>query len=100
MELNRNEVNLLLYVETCLVDSRGNIESARMNEADWKIMDDWKEKALIDFGRRPFNDIRNRPVGTTAKTHWVRFTVQAWQLAHKCRRERAERYVVNLEESQ
>ena len=97
-ELTKGEKNILLYLETCLVDSRGFIQPARMNDTDWEIMDGMKEGGLIDFGRRLYKDIRAYSIGAGgAKTHWVKFSDQAWQLAHKCRQERGERHVDTLE---
>ena len=99
-KLNKDEASILTYLETCLVDSRGNLQPTRMNDIDWKIMEEWKAKGLIDFGRRSFKDIKKYPHGVGGpKTHWVRFTNQAWELAHKCRQERGERHVDTLEDN-
>lgn len=95
MKMNKNEASILTYLETCLVDSAGKIVSARMNAEDWAIMEKWKDKGLIDFGRRPFKDIPNT---RTASTHWVRFSESAYRLAYKCRQERAERHTPTLKE--
>ena len=96
--LTKDEKNILLYLEACLVDSGGFIQPARMNDTDWEIMSGMKEGGLIDFGRRPYKDIRAYSTGAGgAKTHWVKFSNEAWQLAHKCRRERAERHIATLE---
>lgn len=99
MSLTKDEANIILYLETCLVDNRGYIQPARMNDTDWDIMNEWKRKGLIDFGRRLYKDITKYPTGAGgAKTHWVKFSNEAWQLAHKHRRERAERHTTTLEE--
>jgi len=98
-ELTKDEKGILLYLETCLVDRRGFIQPVRMNDTDWEIMDEWKSKGLLDFGRRPYKDIKTYPAGAGgAKTHWIKFSAQAWEIAHKCRRERAERHIDTLEE--
>jgi len=88
-EFTRAEKSLLLYFETCLVDSCGKVISAKMNEDDFKITKKWKEEKFIEFQRIPFNEInKNTPFPIT---HTIRFTNKAWELAHQYRRERAER---------
>lgn len=99
MSLTKDEANILLYLETCLVDHRGFLQPVRMNSIDWTIMERWKKDKLIDFGRRAYKNITKYPAGAGgARTHWVQFTDKAWTLAYRYRRERAERHTATLEE--
>jgi len=100
-ELNKDQISLLLYMETCLVDERGKMKSARMNEADFMNMKSWKEAGFIDAGRLPGSEVfdldNQAQVVSIRNTHWVRFTDEAWVLAHRLRRERAERYIDTIQ---
>jgi len=99
MELTKDEANILLYLETCMVDHRGFIQPKRMNNTDWTIMERWKKEKLIDFGRRAYEDITRYPISVGgARTHWVQFTEKAWTLAHRYRQERAETHIATLKE--
>jgi len=94
-EMSKDEKSLLLYFETCLVDSYGRVEGQRMNNDDVKIAERFAKMDLIKFGRLSFKAIqklRGDPHGHIY-THYVRFTDKAWELAHKFRRERSERMI-------
>ena len=88
--LNRDEENLLLYFECCLVDDEGLVEGKRMNEEDFKIAKQMASEGFIAFGRRPFADIQKSV--NPGFTHWVRFTEDVWNIAHGLRRRKAERH--------
>ena len=81
----RREQSFLMYLESCLVDNYGMMEGVRFNkeEADWAS--EWTKLRLIEFGRIAYKDIRG------GNTHWVRFSDDAWELAHRFRRERSDR---------
>ena len=98
--MNKNEKSILLYLETCLVDQRGRVESQRMNEEDFENIEKFKKENLIDFGRIPFKELEklNKLSGPRIYTHWIKSTDEAWKSAHKFRRERAEKYIATLEE--
>jgi len=87
-EYSKNEKSLLLYLETCLVDNRGKVQSAHMNDIDFTITKKWKEEKLIEFRRVPYHEITT--AGVFPQTHTIKFTDKAWKLAHQFRRERAE----------
>jgi hypothetical protein len=89
---NKDEINLILYLETCLVDRGGYVENIRMNDVDRDIIKCWTKEGFIQFGRVKFYEIK----GT--KTHHVQFSDEAWQTAHSCRRIRAERETTTLTE--
>ncbi len=84
--------NLILYLEICLVDNQGCICSIRMNNVDWDIMEELKKEGLINYGRLHSKYIRNQTQrNLDLRSHWVEFNEQTWDIAHKLRKERAER---------
>lgn len=86
--MNKDERSLLTYFESCLVNQRGYCEARRMNEVDFEIAGQWVDVGFVQFRRRPAKDI----VGTTTvRAYEVRFSEEAWELAHIERRRRAER---------
>jgi len=95
-KMTRDEKNLLLYFEACLVDQNGYICGARMNEVDFGIAKRWNEEKFISFGRIPFHDIDQTK--SIPNTNWVRLTEDAWVIAHQLRKERSERMIKKLEE--
>lgn len=92
-ELTRDEVSVLLYFETCLVDRRGHFSTRQMNDEDFAIAKRWREEGFISYGRIPYKEIRAMKAGSplTRSTHWVQFTDAAWKIAYRERRIRAER---------
>jgi len=93
--MNKDEQNLLMYLETCLVDYRGKVTGARMNSIDFDIAKGWIKDKLIEFQRIPFREINKEspfPV-----THTVKFSSKAWEFAQQFRRERAEKSVDTME---
>ncbi len=87
-KMTRDERSLLLYFESCLVNQRGTCEPLRMNESDFEIAKQWTAVGFVQFRRRPAKQL----VGTgTTRTHAVRLSEEAWELAHMERRRRAER---------
>ena len=97
-EFSQKEKSLLLYFETCLVDTYGGkVQGARMNGEDIEIAKKFEQLGLIKFERIPFREIdrlRKKLDMAIPYTHTVRFIDEdAWTLAHRWRRERAERCV-------
>ena len=90
MDLTKEEVALLLYLETCAVDHRGRIDTQRMNAADFVLAESWKARGIINFGRIIIADQRFT-VGMRVGTHWVQFTDAAFLVVARLRQERAER---------
>lgn len=90
MDLSRDEQSCLLYLETCMVDQHGRCEGVRMNAADQEAVKKFVEQGLLEFGRIPLKEIP-RPDGRVQNTNWVKFNDGAWELAHKLRRQRADR---------
>jgi len=94
-EQNRNwKNNLLLYLETCMVDHGGLFRWNKIGD-DEKFLDEFKEEGLIDYSRRPFKEIEKMrynmgPAGPF--THILtKFTEEAWIKATELRRARAAR---------
>ena len=82
--VNRRKKSLLLYFETCLVDNEGFVNGLRINQEEVEWAKTWVDSGLITFGRVLFKEI------IFNNTHEVRFSDEAWNLAHQFRRERAE----------
>ncbi len=91
--MNKGQQSLLMFLETRIVDHAGKVAGAHMNGEDFDQAQSWREEGLIKFGRIPTADI-NRPQiahRSGTNTNWVRFTDEAWKLAHRFRRERGDR---------
>jgi len=91
--MNKTERSLLIYLETCLVDRTGHVDTRRMNKEDMDIAKKWNEEEFIAFGRLKFHyieDLQSNPPIIHA-THWVSFSDKAWELAAQERRARAGR---------
>jgi len=93
LDLNKNERSLLLYLETCLVDGLGRVESIRMNKTDFTIIKKWKNTKFIAFGRLRFKAIERLRKYGHQYTHYVRLSEEAWALVHQLRRERSDRLI-------
>ena len=94
MELTtKDEKSLLLYLETRAVDYSGRVDGRHMNNDDMKIAKGWSESGFIRFGRLLCAEIRSlqERYGKRVSTHWVELTDEAWQFAHKLRKEKAIR---------
>jgi len=84
-ELTKDQQTTLLYLETRLVDFAGRVNGAHLNASDRLWIDQMKEEKFLDFGRIVIQH-HNRDGSA-----WVTFSDEAWELAHKLRRERADR---------
>lgn len=106
--MTKDEESLLLFFETCLVDHGGEVKTVHMNDADFAIAGRWHDRGYIAWGRMRGKwivsqrakavtgpDLRTR---STAVTHWVRFSGEAWRDAARLRRERAERLMSRSEQ--
>jgi len=81
--MTKEEINLLLFFETCAVDSCGKINTAHMNENDFEIAKKWDQTEFVRFGRIASADINND------KTHWCLLSQDAWKKAAEARMNRA-----------
>lgn len=102
MTLTKDQTSLLLYVEACVVDDRGYLDSRKMNADDFALLRDFIESGVVKehpdvlpSGRVPRAVIEGRvAAGTTLaryKTTRVVLTDEGWRLAHEARRARGER---------
>lgn len=97
--LTKDQLSLLLYLETCAVDARGVVDQLHMNADDCAQAEEWTKTAFIFYRRRPMADF----VATERKqpTHVVTLSPKAWKLVHAERRARAERHLpIGIEASQ
>jgi hypothetical protein len=82
---HKDQVTLLLYLETRAVDHGGVVDIDHMNNDDVMQAKLWADSRYIGFGR-----IRAPVFG-----HWVELSDEAWDDAHRFRRERAARMLAN-----
>jgi hypothetical protein len=82
--MKKEELSLLLFLETCAVDYGGRVDSRRMNKEDFAIVDEWKKSSYVLFGRIYSKDI-------TDSSHWVELSNVAWNDAHAERKARFNR---------
>lgn len=94
-KMTKDERTLLLYFETCLVESSGKVNCQRMNEIDYGIAKKWTDEKFISFKRIPHKDVVN--LGMQTNTHQVLFTEEAFTIALLLRKERALRHSELLE---
>jgi hypothetical protein len=83
--LTKDEASLLLYLETCAVDYGGKVDLRHMNPLDLMALANWTNAGFVDSGRIRFKDIHFH------RSYWVVLSDEAWEMAHKLRRERCER---------
>ena len=85
--MSKEELSLLLFLETRAVDNGGLVATPHMNAADFDIIERWKQIGFIKFGRLTRESINN----LRGSTHWVELSDDAWRLAHEERRARYAR---------
>jgi|TARA_Y100000310_G_scaffold213229_1_gene214132 hypothetical protein len=85
MLLNKDQLSLLLYLETRLVDHSGRVDARHMNREDIECAEKWNSSGFIEFGRIITEHCNKYG------SHWVTFSDDAWNAAHLERRARALR---------
>ena len=83
--MNRAEKSLLLYIETCAVDSSGRMDTLKINAEDIAILNRWRDIGFIEYGRIASSYFS--PKGSL----WVKLSDDAFELAHQERKARAGR---------
>lgn len=83
----KDEKSLLLYLETCVVDDQGLIDSRKMNIDDWRKLELWTESRYVQSGRVASAWIKSPGI----KNHWVVLSDLAWRHVGELRREKADR---------
>jgi len=89
-ELDEEDLSLLLFLETCLVDGNGKVDTQYMSEDDFKRAEVMQDAGIIKFGRIKSKSIIDR------KTHFTEFSDEAWAFAHKARRQRSDRMLSKI----
>ncbi len=85
MVKTRDQKSLILFLETRVVDYAGRVRIAHMSPDDSIQAKVWAKAGFIGFGRIVHQDI-NRD-----GTHWVTFTDEAWDAAHRERQAKGKR---------
>ncbi len=81
----KDEVSLLLFLETRAVDHGGRVDSRFMNESDAAIAKKWSEMGFVRFGRIASEDCNANG------SNWVELSDDAWGEVSALRMERAKR---------
>ncbi len=82
---SKDELSLLLFLETRAVDFGGRVDIRHMNSDDIEIAKKWNESEFLEFGRIV---MRNH---NSDGTHWCKLTSLAFELAHRERIARSQR---------
>ena len=85
MEMEKDEISLLLYLETRAVDFCGRIAVEKINDVDRKIMTMWNRSGFVQSGRIIVKDC------TEQGSMWCRLSPEAYSKAADLRMDRAER---------
>ena len=90
--LSKDELSLLLYLEVCLVDFGGLVDTRKMNEDDEFILKDWIIEEFVQCFSIPLEnryllprEIRHH------KTRIIKFSQKAWDYSYRARKMRARR---------
>ena len=84
--MKKDELSLLLFLETQAVDHCGRVFGQSMNADDFETAKMWNKEGFIVFARLKLAEIRN-----DGRTHYVELSPRAWKAAHAERRAMAER---------
>ncbi len=101
-ELEPAQRNLLIYLESRMVDNNGLVDTRHMNDADVDIAKEWDKIGYIRFGRLKVAEMQRLgperdPPDYDGSTHYVRLSVAAWVDAHAERHARSLRMVDKFE---
>lgn len=88
-DLTRDELSLLLFLETRCVDHGGAVTAGNMNKADIETAQRWNARGFVLFGRLEVADWMG--VGQRRCSHWCRLSKMAWAVVAMERKARAER---------
>lgn len=83
--MTREEISLLLYLETRAVDYAGRVDGRHLNAADREIIKRWVESGFIQFGRICAADVNAQGA------EWVSLSYAAMKEVHAARLAKAER---------
>jgi len=94
VERSKEFLSLVLFLETQLVDYGGLVATKHMNAEDMNITKEMEKEGLITFKRLPGDYVFDQERNSRGVTHRVEFSEKMWEIAHKERRNRAERLVL------
>lgn len=83
--------SLILFFETALVEFGGTLNATHINREDFELANEMEKEKLITLKRLPFEYVNGD--NPRKCTHRVTFSDIAWTIAHKERRDRAERLI-------
>lgn len=83
--LTRQELSLLLYLETRAVDHSGRVDSVHMNAEDFGIVERWNNDGFVSFGR-----ISSKNCNSDG-SHWCQLSEDAWKIVGEELKARAKR---------
>jgi hypothetical protein len=92
--MNKDEASLLLFFESCFVETGGLVDTSHMNDDDHAIAERWTASGFVTFGRLPAKYAFRKG---SKSTHRVTISADAWKEAHAQREERAARCSVRLD---
>jgi len=87
--MTKDQISLLLFLETQIVDKSGRVDGECMNDEDRLQAKKWNDEEFISFGRITSENCK--PSGSL----WVTFSDRAWEIAHQERRKRGTKCIEN-----
>jgi len=93
VERSKDFFSLALFLETQLVDYGGEVGTAHMNSADMELAKAMGEEGLLTFKRLPASYVFSKTKNPRHTSYRVEFTDKMWEIAHRERRDRANRVV-------
>ncbi len=85
--MDKYERSLLLFLETCVVDQSGRVNTAHMNAEDMAIAKRWDEEGFVRF-KRIHSSLLSSSGGAA---YWAELSGDAWDAAAEERKARALR---------
>lgn len=92
--MTKDELSLLLYLESVAVDHAGRITDTRMNAEDWKNLKAWTESGYVASGRIASNYVTMSDQ-LRRTSQWVVLSDKAHEDVAAERKARAERAWAN-----
>lgn len=84
-DMSRDEISLLLFLETRAVDYGGRVNNAHMNTDDMAIARQWHDDGFVEYGRIALEGINQDGAS------WCHLSDEAWTIAAEARKARADR---------
>ena len=97
VERSEDFFSLALFLETQLVDYGGMVVTAHMNSEDMDLAKDMEGEGLITFKRLPGKYVFNSKRNLRRASCRVEFNEKMWEIAHKERRDRADRVMKKVD---